>query len=453
MKKRSFLEANMLSGSIVKNLVIFALPLMFTNLLQSLYNMADMIVLGRFAGKEAFAAVGATGSTYNLIINIFLGVATGAGVLVAQQMGARDTERLNKTIHTSAAVSLILGVVVGAIGLAFSPFILKAIDTPEDIFDGAVLYLRIMFLGIPAQIAAAFGGAILRSAGDSRHPMYYLSAAGVLNVILNIFFVLGFNMKVEGVALATIISQYLSAFLMWRHLYKTGECYYFSIKETKIHKQELWDMVKIGIPSGLQMSMFSISNLIIQSAINSFGTDYVAANTTSGNVENLCLITLSSLTQAIMIFAGQNFGAKNIKRLKELLLKGMALTCVWALFFGFVCTLLGRPLMHIYTSEEHIIEIGMQRLSIICPLYFLCGLYESALGLVRGMGYSLTPMIAAVLGICAFRIVYIYFIFPVFKSYTSLLFTYPISWFITFLFMLALFVIYYNRHKKLIEST
>lgn len=453
MKKRSFLEANMLSGSIVKNLVIFALPLMFTNLLQSLYNMADMIVLGRFAGKEAFAAVGATGSTYNLIINIFLGVATGAGVLVAQQMGARDTERLNKTVHTSAAVSLILGVVVGVIGLVASPFILKAIDTPEDIFDGAVLYLRIMFLGIPAQIAAAFGGAVLRSAGDSRHPMYYLSAAGVLNVILNLFFVLGFNMKVEGVALATIISQYLSAFLMWRHLYKTGECYYFSIKETKIHKQELWDMVKIGIPSGLQMSMFSISNLIIQSAINSFGTDYVAANTTSGNVENLCLITLSSLTQAIMIFAGQNFGAKNIKRLKELLLKGMALTCVWALFFGFVCTLLGRPLMHIYTSEEHIIEIGMQRLSIICPLYFLCGLYESALGLVRGMGYSLTPMIGAVLGICAFRIVYIYFIFPMFKSYTSLLFTYPVSWFITFLFMLALFVIYYNKHKKLIEST
>lgn len=452
MKKSSFFEVNMLSGPIVKNLFLFAFPLMLSNLLQSLYNMADMIVLGRFAGKAALAAVGTTGSTYSLIVNVFLGVSMGAGILIAQQMGAKDAKAVNRTVHTSAAVVIILGVFVAVIGVIFSPLMLEMIDTPEDIIGSAVLYLRYLFIGMPATVASTFGAAILRSAGNSRHPMYYLGMSGALNVVLNLFFVLGFNMSVEGVALATIISQYLSAFLMWHHLYKVGECYYFSFKEIKIHKAELVKMIKIGIPSGIQMSMFSISNLLVQSAVNSFGTDFVAANTTSVNVENITLVTITAITQSVMVFSGQNFGAKNIKRLKEIFLKGMAVTAVWSLCVGGLCLLFGETLMNIYTSEQHIIEIGLRRVAVICPFYFVCGFYECTLGVVRSMGYSLAPMIASVVGICGFRILYVETVFRKITTFEALLSVYPISWLFTVIILIVLFVIFYNKEKKKLLS-
>lgn len=448
MKKHSFWQADMLNGSIVKNLIIFAIPLMASNVLQSLYNMADMIVLGRFAGKEALAAVGATGSTYSLIINVFLGLATGAGVLVAQQIGAANHRELSDTVHTSAAVSVIIGLFVGILGFFLSPVILKAIDTPADVIDGAVIYLRIMFAGIPALTVYNFGAAILRSAGDSRRPLFYLAISGMLNVLLNLVFVLIFNMDVAGVAIATIVSQYVSAVLVWAHLLKTGECYYFNIRQIRICPKQLWGMIRIGIPSGLQMAMFSISNLIIQSAINGFGTDYVAASTTSSNVENLCFISMGALTQAVMVFAGQNTGAGQIKRLKSIFLKSLATTVVVAFILGGVCVLLGEPLMHMYTSEDQVIKIGLERLTLICPLYFICGIYECALSVVRGMGYSFTPMIGAVVGICAFRAVWVYTIFAWSPLFSTLLYSYPVSWGLTFLFQAGLFVIFYNQRIK-----
>ena len=442
----------MLEGSVSKNILLFTLPLIATNILQFIYSAADMIVLGQFAGTHALAAVGATGSTYHIIVNLFIGLATGVAVVVAQQVGADNRKALSDTVHTSGAVSVIVGALVCVLGLFLSPLLLKMIDTPADIFDDAVLYLRILFIGVPALVIYNFGESILRSVGDSRRPFYYLTFSGALNVVLNLFFVLVFKMSMDGVALATIISQYASAVLVWAHLMKTGECYYFHIKEVRIVKSELWDIIRIGMPTGAQSALFSISNLLIQSAINEFGTSYIAASTASNNVENICYTTMAAMGQAVLVFCGQNIGARNIKRVKTIFIRSLLLTTGAGIIISGICLLFNESFLSLFTPDPEVIKIGVERLLIITPFYFICGLYECASGACRSTGYSLYPMLGALFGICIFRVVWVYTVFSWLPTFATLVTVYPVSWFITFLILTALFAVFYNILKKRFAS-
>ena len=448
MRMRRLLDVDMLEGPIVKNLMLFSIPLMATNILQFLYNAADMVVLGQFAGINALAAVGATGSTYNLIINVFIGLATGVGVVVAQRVGADDRRSLSDTVHTTAAIGIIIGVFVGVLGLVLSPVILKAIGTPSEVMREAVLYLRIMSMGIPALIVYNFGAAVLRSVGDTRRPFYYLAFSGALNVVLNLFFVLVIKMSVDGVGLATIISQYVSAAFVWSHLMRTGECYYFRIKETRIVKEPLLNIVRIGIPTGMQSAMFSLANLLIQSAINEFGTEHIAASTASSNVENICYTSILAVGQAVLVFVGQNVGAGQIKRVKSIYFKSLLVTLTVGLFVGGICSLFARQLIGIFTDKAGVIEIAIQRFYVIAPFYFICGFYECAVGAVRGTGYSLFPMLGALFGICIFRAIWIYTVFAWAPSFTVLMAVFPVSWALTFAIESVLFAVYYQKLKK-----
>ncbi|MBQ8869341.1 MAG: MATE family efflux transporter [Oscillospiraceae bacterium] len=448
MRKHGLFEVNMLEGSLSKNILLFALPLMATNILQFIYSAADMIVLGKFSGTHALAAVGATGSTYNIIINVFIGLATGVAVVVAQQIGADDRKGLSDTVHTAGTVSVIIGIFVCILGLFLSPIILKAVGTPADIFDDAVLYLRVMFAGIPALVVYNFGASILRSVGDSRRPFYYLAFSGALNVVLNLFFVLGFDMSVDGVALATIISQYASAVLVWVHLMRTGECYYFHIKEARIVKKQLWDIIRIGVPTGLQSALFSLSNLLIQSAINSFGTNYIAASTTANNIENICYTTMAAMGQAVLVFCGQNVGAGNIKRLKNIYLESLAVTLGVGVIISGVCMLFDRSLLGLFTNDAAVVEIGLKRLAVIVPFYFICGFYECGSGACRGTGYALFPMIGALFGICFFRVIWLYTAFSWSPTFETLVSVYPVSWAITFVILSVMFAVFYHLLGK-----
>ncbi len=448
MRRQGLFEVNMLEGSISKNILLFALPLIATNILQFIYSAADMVVLGKFAGTHALAAVGATGSTYHIIVNLFIGLATGVAVAVAQQVGADDRKALSDTVHTSGVVSVIVGVFVCVLGLVLSPILLKAIDTPADIFDDAVLYLRILFLGIPALVVYNFGASILRSVGDSRRPFYYLAFSGALNVILNLFFVLGFNMSVEGVALATIISQYASAILVWMHLMRTGDCYYFHIKEARIVKKQLLSIIRIGLPTGVQSALFSLSNLLIQSAINGFGTNYIAASTTSNNIENICYTTMAAMGQAVLVFCGQNIGARNIKRLKSIYWKSLLVTFSVGVIISGICLLFNDTFLGLFTNDAEVLKLGLERLIVITPFYFICGFYECAAGACRSTGYSLLPMLGALFGVCIFRVIWLYTVFAWSATFQTLMAVYPVSWLITFLILSVMFAVFYSILKK-----
>lgn len=448
MRRRSAFEVNMLEGSVSKNILLFALPLIATNILQFIYSAADMIVLGKFAGTHALAAVGATGSTYHIIVNLFIGLATGVAVVVAQQVGADDRHALSDTVHTAGAVSAIVGAFVCVAGLFLSPVILDAIDTPDDIFNDAVLYLRILFLGVPALVIYNFGASILRSVGDSRRPFYYLAFSGALNVILNLFFVLGFNMSVDGVALATIISQYASAILVWTHLMRTGECYYFHIKETRIVKKQLWSIIRIGFPTGVQSALFSLSNLLIQSAINEFGTNHIAACTTSGNIENICLTAMGAMGQAVLVFCGQNIGARNMKRVKTIFIRSLLLTAGVGIIVSGVCLLFNETFLSLFTNDATVIKIAIERLWVITPFYFICGFYECASGACRSTGYSLFPMLATFFGVCVFRVIWLYTAFSWVPTFSMLIAVYPVSWLTTFIILAVMFAVFYKILKK-----
>lgn len=447
MKRGAVRAVDMLHGSIVKNLLLFALPLVGGNVLQLFYDAADVIVLGQFAGKGALASVGVTASAYHLVINVFLGLSTGAGVLVAQYFGGDRRKEVSQTVHTSAAVSLLIGVSVGALGFFLTPFLMNIIGTPADIFDGAVLYLRILFIGIPAVVVFNFGAAILRSVGDNRSPFVYLMISGILNVLLNLLFVAVFRLDILGVAVATILSQYLSAALCWLRLLRTHEYYYFSFREMQINAPILGRMVKIGIPSGLQMAMYSISNLIIQAAVNELGTDFVAATTAEGKIGDIVYVTMSAMVQAAMVFVGQCYGAGDIRRIHRLFWRSSGCIAAVTGLMTLVILPLSVPLLRIFNNDPEIIRLGCQRMRVLLPFYFLCGLYENAIGIIRGMGYSLMPMIGSVLGVCVVRIVWVYTCFAAYPTFSMLLYAYPASWIIAAVLEMVLYFYYYHKES------
>jgi putative MATE family efflux protein len=419
---------DMCSGPLFSKILIFALPIMAMNILQLLFNAADMIVVGRFSGREALAAVGSTGALINLIVNLFMGLSVGTSVIVAQDYGANKPEDISKSVHTSIAVSIIAGFFVTAAGLILCKPLLEVMGTPQDIFDLALLYTKIYFLGLPAGMIYNFGAAILRAVGDSRHPMYYLVVSGIVNVVLNLFFVIVLHMSVDGVAWATVISQYLSVFLIMACLYRSHGAIRFFPKKLRIDKQKLLSIVRIGLPAGLQGLLFSISNVLVQSSVNSFGSTLVAASSAAGNVEGFVGTTMNAYYNAAITFSGQNMGAKKFDRIDSVAKVCTVLVFATWIILGGATMLFGRPLIGFYTSDPEVIDMGMVRLNIMMIAYFTCGIMNVFPGLTRGMGFSILPMICTLVGACLMRIVWLVTIFAWFPTVLMLFACYPVTW-------------------------
>lgn len=415
-------------GTLFKQILIFSLPIMAMNILQMLFNAADMIVVGRFSGGTALAAVGATGSLINLLVNLFMGLSVGTSVIVAQDYGADRPDGVSRSVHTSIAISIIGGVFVMLLGLLFCDPLLRLVGTPEDIIALSALYMRIYFLGLPASMVYNFGAAILRAVGDSRRPMYYLIVAGLINVILNLFFVVVLHMSVDGVAWATIISQYIAMVLIIVCLYRSEGAIRFIPRLLCIDKLKLKQIVKIGLPAGLQNLLFSISNVLIQSAVNSFGSAMVAGSSAAANVEGIVGTTMNAYYNAAITFTGQSMGAKQYKRIDAIAkVCTMLIFATW-LFLSGLTLLFGRPLIAIFTSDPKIIELGLLRLNVMMIAYFTCGMMNVFPGLTRGMGYSILPMVSTLVGACLMRIIWLYTFFAWYPTVIMLFACYPITW-------------------------
>lgn len=429
-------------------MVMFALPIMAVNLLQLVFNAADMIVVGRFEGARALAAVGATGSLFNLIVNLFMGLSVGTAVIVAQDYGARRVEGIRQSVHTSIAVSLIGGGVATAIGLSFCAPLLRWMGTPEDIIGLSTLYMRIVFAGMPASMVFNFGAAILRAVGDSRRPMYFLVVSGAVNVVFNLFFVAVLRLGVAGVGWATVISQYLALILIMISLSRQEGALRFQWQRLKIHRQKLVQLLRIGVPAGLQSVLFSISNVLIQSAVNSFGTTMVAASAASSNVENLVATPMNAYYQAAITFTGQSMGAEDYDRIDRIAKNCTALVFVTWLILGGITLSFGRTLLAFYTTDPAVIELGMRRMKVLMSLYFTCGIMNVFPGLTRAMGYSVLPMLSTLVGACLLRIVWLATVFRLYPTQLVLFALYPVTWTIAGLGQVASFFYARSRIRK-----
>lgn len=447
-KQKKTYEIDMCNGPLLGKILIFSLPLMLSGILQLLFNAADIVVVGRFAGNEALAAVGATSSLINLLVNVFIGLSVGANVLVARFYGAGQKKELSEMVHTAIMTSLVSGAVLVILGIFLARPALELMATPRDCIDQAVLYMCIYFAGMPVMMAYNFGSAILRAVGDTKRPLYYLLAAGVINVILNLIFVIVFSMGVAGVAIATVISQAVSAALVLRCLIRTDSDYRLDLKQLRIVKDKLLKMMQIGIPAGLQGALFSVSNVLIQSSLNSFGSTAMAGNTAAANIEGFVYTAMNSLHQTAISFTGQNYGAQQYKRMGKILLICQGLVIAVGLVMGNAAYLFSGSLLQLYSADPDVIQYGILRLSIICTTYCLCGMMDVMVGSLRGMGYSVMPMLVSLTGACLFRIVWIYTVFQKWHTLECLYWSYPISWALTFLAHVICFVIVYRKIQK-----
>ena len=442
--EKSF-EMDMCSGPILGKVLVFALPLMLSGLLQLLFNAADIIVVGRFAGKQSLAAVGSTSSLINLLINLFIGLSVGVNVLVAKYHGARDEEEVSATVHTAIAVSLISGLFLVIVGIGAARPLLELMGTPEDVINKSVLYMRVYFAGMPVIMLYNFGSAILRAIGDTKRPLYYLMIAGIVNVMLNLFFVISLNMDVAGVALATVAAQCISAGLIVRCLMKSQGGLRLHLKRLRVNAKKLAQIVRIGLPAGMQGAIFSISNVLIQSSVNSFGSVAMAGNTAASNIEGFVYTSMNAVYQTNLSFTSQNIGGKKFSRLNRILYTCMGVVTATGLIMGLGAVAGGNWLLGIYSSDPEVIAYGANRLLLICVPYFICGLMDTAVGSLRGMGYSMLPMVVSLTGACAFRVVWIFTVFASFRSLTVLYISYPISWSIT---MAAHLFCYFKLRRK-----
>ncbi len=445
-------EIDMCNGPLLKKIMIFYFPLMLSGVLQLLFNAADIVVVGRFAGSEALAAVGSTSSLINLLVNLFIGLSVGANVLVARFYGAGQKKELSEMVHTAIMTSIVCGCILVVLGIILAGPALRLMGTPEDVIQHSVLYMRIYFLGMPVMMLYNFGAAILRAVGDTKRPLYYLLIAGIINVVLNLIFVIVFSMGVAGVAIATVISQAVSAALVLRCLIQTDSDYQIKLKELRIVSDKLWKMVQIGIPAGLQGALFSISNVLIQSSVNSFGSIAMAGNTAASNIEGFVYTAMNAFHQTAISFTGQNYGARNYKRIGKILLICEVLVLIVGLVMGNATYLLGGILLQLYSTEAEVIQFGLLRLSIICSTYCLCGMMDVIVGALRGMGYSIMPMLVSLTGACLFRVVWIYTVFQQYRSLQTLYISYPISWALTFAVHFICFCIVYFKLQKSIKQ-
>ena len=452
MKKRN---SNMLQGPVLWGILGYTIPIILTSVLQLLFNAADLVVVGRFCGSISVAAVGATGSITNLIVNLFIGLSVGAGVTVAHAIGSREEEAVHRAVHTALPVALISGLVLTGVGVVFSGTFLRLMGTPETVLPLSKVYMQIYFGGITFNMVYNFCASILRAAGDTRSPLIFLSLAGVVNVVLNVIFVTVFHMNVAGVALATTISQGISAILVVIALMRRTDACRLYLKKMHLHRQELMKMVRIGLPAGIQGSLFSISNVLIQSSVNSFGDVFMSGNAAAGNIEGFVYVIMNSFHQTAVNYIGQNVGAHQYDRVKKVLRTCLVCVALAGLTAGVLGYSFGPQLLSIYiTDSQEAISYGVMRLSLVCLPYFLCGLMDVSTGALRGMGASLEPMIISVLGVCAFRVGWITTVFqiPAFHTPQCLYLSYPISWVLTFIAQYLAFRRVYRRHTAQIKQ-
>lgn len=442
-------EMDMCNGPVLKKILIFSIPLMLSGVLQLLFNAADIIVVGRFAGSQSLAAVGSTTALINLLINIFIGLSVGANVVVARAYGGRRDKDVSEAVHTAIAVSIVSGVILIVMGFVFSKLMLELMGTPDDVIDKAVLYMRIYFAGMPVVMLYNFGSAILRAVGDTRRPLYFLSIAGAVNIVLNLFFVIVMHMDVAGVALATVISQCISSGLVLRCLAKSEGGLKLELSKLKIHRKKMLQIFKIGLPAGMQGAIFSVSNVLIQSSVNSFGSIAMAGNAASANIEGFVYNAMNAVYQTNLSFTSQNIGGKKYTRVNRILFACLGTVTVVGMILGFGAYAIGDELLLIYSTDPEVIRFGMLRMSIIATTYFTCGWMDTMVGSLRGMGYSVLPMIVSLTGACGLRILWIFTIFAQQRTLTSLYISYPVSWVITAsVHMLCYFLIKRKMPKK-----
>ncbi len=435
-------SSDLCEGPILEKIILYTIPIILTGILQLLFNAADLVVVGRYCGSVSVGAVGATNAIINLLVNLFIGLSVGAGVSVAHGIGAGQAQKVHRTIHTAIPTAFISGIVLTMIGVFGARSFLQFMGTPDDVIGLSTIYMQTYFCGISASMLYNFGAAILRAAGDTRGPLLFLTAAGVINVMLNLFFVIVLHMDVAGVGLATAISQIISAVLVLLSLMSRDDACKLELKEMRIYPQELWQIVRIGLPAGIQGSLFSISNVLIQSSINSFGSIAVSGNAAASNIEGFVFTTMNAFHQTGVNFTGQNYGAGKFDRIRSV--QKISLLCVLCTgaVFGTLVFLFGRPLLRIYIPDSpEAIEYGMLRIAWICLPYFICGLMDVMTGMIRGLNYSLVPMVISVLGVCGFRVFWIFVIFqiPQYHTLSSLYMSYTISWSMTFLVQLLAF--------------
>jgi putative MATE family efflux protein len=443
----------MLRGPLLKNMIGYTIPIILTGWLQLLFNAADLVVVGQANGSNSLAAVGATGAITNLIVNLFMGLSVGAGVMVAHGLGGNDEQTVHRTIHTAIPAAAISGLFLTVVGVGLSETFLIWMDTPDNILPLSTLYMQIYFGGMVFNMIYNFAASILRAAGDTRSPLIFLSISGVINVVLNLFFVTVFHMNVEGVALATVISQAVSAVLVVRTLMRRRDVCHLELKKMRIYKPQLLRMIRIGLPAGIQGSMFSISNVMIQSSINSFGDVVMSGNTAAGNIEGFVFTAMNSFHQTAVNFTGQNVGARQYDRVKRILWTSLASVGVAGLVLGTLMYAFGPQLLSIYiTDSPEAIQYGLIRMQYICAVYFLCGLMDVTTGALRGMGASLVPMIISVLGVCGIRLLWIATAFKAYPTTQCLYLSYAVSWIITFGAQFVAFWCVYRRYTKKAES-
>lgn len=443
--KQSY-EMDMCSGPLLGKILIFTIPLMLSGILQLLFNAADIIVVGRFAGSEALAAVGSTSSLINLLINVFVGLSVGVNVLVGTYYGGQKTQDVSETVHTAVTTSLISGLFLILLGFCTAGPLLHLMGTPNNVLDQAVLYMRIYFLGMPAMMVYNFGSAILRSIGDTRRPLYFLFIAGIVNVCLNLVFVVIFGMGVEGVSWATVLSEHISAILILNSLIHAPGSLKLSLKDLRIHKQKLIQIVKIGLPAGMQGAIFSISNVLIQSSINSFGSIAMAGNTASANIEGFVYTAMNSVYQTNLSFTSQNLGGRKYNRINKILYICLGVVTTVGITLGLGAVLKGESLLRIYSPDLEVLNYGVLRLQIICGTYFLCGIMDCMVGSLRGLGYSVIPMLVSLTGACGLRVLWVFTVFAAYPSLYVLYLSYPVSWAVT---ALAHMITFYKIRRKL----
>ncbi len=447
----------MTEGPILSKMIKFSLPIIATGLLQVLYNASDMIVVGNFSpsGSNAMGAVGACSALINLVVTLFLGLSVGAGIVVAQYIGAKNHKGVKEVVHTSVLASIILGLLLAVAGFFLAEPLLRMMGTAREHMPEAVPYMKAYFVGVPAMLLYNFLAAAIRSAGDTKRPLFFLAASGLVNVGMNLFMVLAFGMGAVGVGIATTIAQYASAIMIVIYMIRLDGVCRLSLREVRIHPQKLKLIVQNGLPSGVQSTVFSFSNVLIQSTVNTYETIVINGNTAAGNIEGFIYVAMNAFYQAAMTFVGQNVGAGNIARIKKVTIRAILMVSIVGLLLGFLAIIFSEPLLSIYVPDTKpdaaaTRQAGMIRMQIICGFYFLCGAMDVLAGVLKGMGKSLLPMAVSIIGSCALRIVWIFtvcrIIFP--TQIVWLYIAYPVSWTITIIGHAVCCVIAYRSLKR-----
>ena len=438
MKNNKY-EIDMCNGTLMDKLISFSLPLMLSGILQLLFNAVDIIVVGRFTGRQALAAVGSTTALINIFTNLFIGISLGANVLAARFYASGKEKEMSETVHTSITLALISGLVMALAGVLLARFALNLMGTPNDVIDQSVLYMRIYFLGMPFFMLYNYGAAILRAVGDTKRPLFFLVISGMTNAVLNLVLVIVFHRGVAGLAIGTIVSQLISSILVLRCLYTSNTSYRLYFSKLGIKTQYLKQIFQVGIPAGIQSTVINLSNALLQSSVNSFGSVAMAGYTAANNIFGFLYMSVNAVTQSCMSFTSQNYGVKKLKRMDRVLLDCMILSVGVTLTLGCGAYFFGPELLKIYTSDADVIRCGVEVLAFTTVPYFCCGIMDLLPGALRGMGYSGVPMILSIIGTVGTRIVWIFGLFPAHRSLSFLFISYPVSWILTILMQAVCF--------------